>query len=258
MTNLFWRGMDMIGWRKLAIACGLVLGMIAALGAAEVLRDQVINTEAPNFAAPDTQSPDAVADQAQPLLVAQNAPRVPRAPAAPPPAAQPPAGASASAEDARAPAAGQAAPPQVPTRTEILNYDSWIVTCNEFAEGARKRICQAVLQIVQQNSNQVVFSWTVGIDNSKQLVTVMQTPTGVSIPPGVELRIGRSAPRKIPFASCDAGRCIATLMMDSTLVRDMSTTPTAEAIIQGSQGNMVQFNITMKGFDRAYATLTRS
>jgi hypothetical protein len=46
--------------------------------------------------------------------------------------------------------------------------------------------------------------------------------------------------------------------MDSTLVRDMSTTPTAEAIIQGSQGNMVQFNITMKGFDRAYATLTRS
>jgi invasion protein IalB len=35
----------------------------------------------------------------------------------------------------------------------------------------------------------------------------------------------------------------------------MTTSPTAEAVIQGSQGNTVQFNIQMKGFDRAYAAL---
>jgi invasion protein IalB len=80
----------------------------------------------------------------------------------------------------------------------------------------------------------------------------------VAIPPGVELRIGKSPARKVPFASCDNGRCIATMIMDANLLREMAATPTAEAVIQGSQGNTVQFNIQMKGFDKAYAVLSRS
>ena len=131
------------------------------------------------------------------------------------------------------------------------------MTCNEFAE-PKTRVCTAVLQILQQNTNQPVFSWTVALDNSKQAITIMQTPTGVVIAPGVELRIGKSPARKISFASCDSGRCIATMTMDANLLRDMTTTPTAEAVIQGSQGNTVQFNIQMKGFDRAYAVVSRS
>jgi invasion protein IalB len=255
------RGAVTTGWRKVAIAFGLVLGTIVALAAAELLRNQVFSAPAFRNVAPEVQPAGTLAPGQVSEQVAQNAPagRLPlRQPATPQAPAQPPPAASAAAETPAGAPAQQAPQPQIPTRTEILNFDGWVVTCNEFAEGARKRICQAVLQIVQQNTNQVVFSWTVGIDNNKQLVTVMQTPTGVAIPPGVELRIGRSPARKIPFASCDTGRCIATLIMDSTLVRDMSTTPTAEAVIQGLQGNNVQFNIQMKGFDRAYAVLTRT
>jgi len=155
---------------------------------------------------------------------------------------------------------GQAAqapsPPQIPTRTEILNFENWAVTCNEFAD-PRSRRCSALLQILQQNTNQVVFTWTVAMDERKQLVAVMQTPTGVVIQPGVELRVGKLPAKKIPFASCDTGRCIATATVDANLLREMSTSPTAEAVIQGSQGNTVQFNIQMKGFDRAYAVLSR-
>jgi invasion protein IalB len=157
--------------------------------------------------------------------------------------------------------AGQApatpAPPQVPTRTEILNFENWAVTCNEFAESPKAKRCSALLQILQQNTNQIVFTWTVAMDDRKQLVAVMQTPTGVVIPPGVELRVGKLPSQKIPFASCDPGRCIATTTVDANLLREMTTSPTAEAVIQGSQGNTVQFNIQLKGFDRAYAVLSR-
>jgi invasion protein IalB len=45
--------------------------------------------------------------------------------------------------------------------------------------------------------------------------------------------------------------------MDPTLLREMTTVQTAEAIVQGIQGNTVQFTIQMKGFDKAYAALTR-
>jgi invasion protein IalB len=174
------------------------------------------------------------------------------------PAATAPAPAPAAAPAAPpAPGAPAAPPPPIPSRTEILNFENWVVTCNEF-ETPKTRVCSALLQIAQQNTNQVVFAWTVALDNAKQMVTIMQTPTGVNIPPGIELRVGKVPPHKIPFASCDTGRCVATSPMDANLLREMTTVPTAEAIIQGSQGNTVQFNIQMKGFDKAYAALTRS
>lgn len=184
--------------------------------------------------------------------------RTPRTLAAP---ATPP-GEHARAQNAAQANQGQAAaqaptPPQIPTRTEILNFENWAVTCNEFADAPRAKRCSALLQILQQNTNQIVFTWTVAMDDHKQLVAIMQTPTGVVIQPGVELRVGKFPPQKIPFASCDSGHCIATATVDASLVREMSTSPTAEAIVQGSQGNTVQFNIQMKGFDRAYAVLSR-
>jgi invasion protein IalB len=157
----------------------------------------------------------------------------------------------------QAPAAQAPTPPQIPTRTEILNFENWAVTCNEFADSPKAKRCSALLQILQQNTNQIVFTWTVAMDDHKQLVAVMQTPTGVVIPPGVELRVGKLPSQKIPFASCDPGRCIATTTVDANLLREMTTSPTAEAVIQGSQGNTVQFNIQLKGFDRAYAVLSR-
>lgn len=163
----------------------------------------------------------------------------------------------AAVPSGQAPAAQAPAPPQVPTRTEILNFENWAVTCNEFADSPKAKRCSALLQILQQNTNQIVFTWTVAMDDRKQLVAVMQTPTGVVIPPGVELRVGKLPSQKIPFASCDPGRCIATTTVDANLLREMTTSPTAEAVIQGSQGNTVQFNIQLKGFDRAYAVLSR-
>jgi invasion protein IalB len=206
--------------------------------------------------------PAAPADGVRLAQATQNPPpaRAPRLPTTgqvtPAPAV--PSGENSRAQTAPQTNAGQApAPPQVPTRTEILNFENWAVTCNEFAESPKAKRCSALLQILQQNTNQIVFTWTVAMDDRKQLVAVMQTPTGVVIPPGVELRVGKLPSQKIPFASCDPGRCIATTTVDANLLREMTTSPTAEAIIQGSQGNTVQFNIQLKGFDRAYAVLSR-
>jgi invasion protein IalB len=151
-----------------------------------------------------------------------------------------------------------ASPPPVPVRTEILNFDNWVVTCNEFADGPSTRQCAGVLRIVQQNNNQVVFTWSVAIDANKQATTIIQTPTGVKIAPGVELKVGKAAARRVPFANCETGSCVAVAAMDAGLLREMTTAATAEAVIQGSQGNAVQFNIQLKGFDRAYAALSKS
>ena len=156
-----------------------------------------------------------------------------------------------------APSEQQAPTPKIPIRKEISRFDNWIVTCNEFQDGSTTRKCSALLEVIQDKTQRPVFSWTIEVNEKKQLVSVFQTPTGVAIAPGVQLRIGKSPARTIPFASCETGHCVATTVVDANLLREMTTSPTAQAVIQGLQGNIVEFNIQMKGFDKAYSALIR-
>jgi hypothetical protein len=96
----------------------------------------------------------------------------------PPPAGVPRTPATPPAEHDRAQSAGPAnpgeaaaqtsTPPQIPTRTEILNFENSAITCNEFADAPRARRCPALLQIRLQNTNQIVFTWTVAMDERKR------------------------------------------------------------------------------------------
>jgi invasion protein IalB len=146
-------------------------------------------------------------------------------------------------------------PPPQPVRTEILKFDSWTATCHEFAEGARKRACTAQLQIQQSGSNQIVLTWVVLINDNKQLVSVMQTPTGVAIAPGVELKLEKAAPRKVAYESCDNGQCISTQILDNNLMRDLAAAPNVQVTIQAINGQQVNFNFPIKGIDRALTHL---
>ncbi len=177
-----------------------------------------------------------------PLRVGQGSP------AAKPAAAQPAAPA--------APAQPAAPPPPQPFKTEILNFDNWNVTCREFNEGKRKKICFAVLQIIQSNNNQVIFTWTVGTDDENRLLMTFQTPTGVAITPGVDLKLAKGN-RVVPYTACESGHCVASTALDANLVKEIAATADAQAIIHASNGQDVQVNIPLKGFEKAYAALPK-
>ncbi len=148
------------------------------------------------------------------------------------------------------------APPPAPVKTEILTHDNWRVTCHEFAEGKNKRVCTGVLQVVQQNSNQVIFAWTIGQDTEGRLISVFQTPTGITLTPGLELKLGKSI-RKVPFVACEQNRCTASVAMDDAFVREVTAAENAEAIVYGTNGRGVQFGIPLKGVDKAIAASRR-
>jgi invasion protein IalB len=153
------------------------------------------------------------------------------------------------------PAQGQppAPPPLVLQRTEILNFDGWVATCREFTDKTKGRVCSA--QIEAQQSNNVVFVWTVSANEAKQFASVFQVPTGLLIGPGVEVRMAKANPRTVPFTSCEPGRCTASVVMDNNFIRDAQATENAEVVIRAVTGNNVQFNIPMKGFEKALGVL---
>jgi invasion protein IalB len=145
----------------------------------------------------------------------------------------------------------------MPYRTEILRFDSWLVTCDDF-ESPKKSVCQARLQVVQTNTKQVLLEWTVWVSDNRQIQTRLQTPTGVNIPAGVDLQPDKGPTRKLSFESCETGFCRAGMVLDSDAVRDISSSETAQVTIEASTGDKARFNFAVKGFSEAFAALHNS
>jgi invasion protein IalB len=174
------------------------------------------------------------------------------------PAATPAAPPAATAQNQpAAPAPAEARPPQL-ARQEVSYFDNWQVTCQEFVSPARKS-CSALLQLLQTNQQSntatVVISWLLQ-QSDGQLTAVIQTPTGVLIAPGVELKAGRSS-RKLAFTRCDQQRCEANFQIDEPLSKELSAAENAELTLRSGQNAPAAFTIPMKGFDRAVQALKR-
>ena len=144
-----------------------------------------------------------------------------------------------------------------PQRTETIVYDSWTVSCRDTVSTGAKKICSATLQIIEQKQRQVLMAWVIGRNNDGALVSVMQTPTGVQITKGVELKFGQGAPRAMPFETCESQRCQASISMDDSMVKEALASVQATATIVAVDGRSVNFNIPTKGIDKAIQAVGR-
>ena len=164
------------------------------------------------------------------------------------------------------PVLAQAAPPQTAAqkpgaatlpsqRTETINYENWILTCREFLDGPKKRNCSIAVAVQKQDTNQIILALTVQPNEQGQMVVSIQTPTGVAIAPGVELKLEKAAPRKLPFDLCEPSRCSASLIVDKNFIREASLAASLAVVIQSSDGRPVNFEFPIKGFDKAYAKM---
>jgi invasion protein IalB len=148
--------------------------------------------------------------------------------------------------------------PSVPRRTETINYNSWTITCTDTVEKSSKKVCSGVLQVIEQKEKRVMFAWVIGRDNQGVLRTVMQTPTGVLIANGVELKLGKAPIRTIPYTACEPQRCQASMAMDDAMVKDAMASQEAVATIVAIDGRGINFNMPIKGIDKVFAAIGKS
>ena len=161
--------------------------------------------------------------------------------------------AQATAPQATAPKPGANTLPS--QKTETINYENWILTCREFLDGPKKRNCSITVAVQKQDTNQIVLALTVQPNEQGQMVVSIQTPTGVAIAPGVELKLEKAAPRKSGFDFCEPSRCSASFIADKNFVREASAAASLTVVIQSSDGKPVTLEFPIKGFDKAYARM---
>ncbi len=166
--------------------------------------------------------------------------------------------APALAQTAPAPAAAPNAPePAKVRRSETIVDDNWTVTCAETDQSNGKRQCSAVLRIAQSDKNggqRVVFVWAIGRRDGK-LASALSMPSGVLIPPGVQIKIGDKEARKLGYSACQPDHCEALLPLDETMVKSLGAASTTEITIVAVNGAEAKFTVNMKGFAQAVADL---
>ena len=161
-----------------------------------------------------------------------------------------------SAPHAQATPTVSASPPG-PQRVETIMYDSWSLTCHDTVGTGAKKTCSARLQVVDQKSRQTLLAWVIGRDNKGVLTTVLQTPTGVLIDKGVEIKLGDGATRRMEYLLCLAQRCEASGAMDAAIIKEIRAATSATVTIYATDGRAITFSMTIKGIDKVMATLER-
>lgn len=146
------------------------------------------------------------------------------------------------------PGAAPSPPPQ--RRTETINYDNWVVTCTETMEKGAKKNCSGVLRVADNKSGQTLFAWIIGRDNEGALRTVMNTPTGVLVQKGVELKFGSSQPGVVPYVACTPQQCEASMVMVEAMLKEARASDKATATIHAVDGRAINFEMSIKGIDK--------
>ena len=158
-----------------------------------------------------------------------------------------------AAQPAAAPA--QPAPPQIQWKT-IGNFGSWEARCTT-PPGQTKQLCTAVLQVVDNNTKNVLMAWIVGPDDKGAMQTVLQTPTGLMVSSGVEMKLGNSPVRKIGFQSCGTQQCTAVTPMNDAFIKEVTTAPKVDVTLTAQNGRTLNFGIPVAGFDKALAAIKK-
>ena len=133
------------------------------------------------------------------------------------------------------------------------------MTCREALGGASKsnKACSAILQVVDQKQNSVIFSWIIGRNAEGALVTVLQSPTGILIQKGVELKIDNGKARLLNYSACITQHCESTLVMDDSFNREAIAGQNATATIYGTDGQGININFPLKGIAQAMESIGR-
>ena len=139
--------------------------------------------------------------------------------------------------------------------TNVATYGSWQVRCQNGS--APKKLCTAVLEVIDKQSKNVLMAWIVGPDSKGALQAVFQTPTGVRVGSGIDVKLGAGEARHVNYLSCVTQQCTAAAPMDDAFVKEATGSAKATVTLYAADGKSLDFGIPVNGLDKAIAAIRK-
>jgi invasion protein IalB len=134
-------------------------------------------------------------------------------------------------------------------------HNDWQVRCDT-PPGAQSEQC-ALIQSVTAEDRANVGLTVIILKTADQKAKLMRVvaPMGVLIPSGLGLKIDQADVGRAGFVRCLPNGCVAEVMMDETLVKQLRTGTTATFIIFQTPEEGIGFPMSLKGFGEGFDKL---
>jgi invasion protein IalB len=151
-----------------------------------------------------------------------------------------------------APALAQAAPEDGKT------YKDWVIRC-ETPTGEAAERCFIVQNLVLKDQNQrvllVAITYTAGKPNP---VAVLTLPLGISLPPGITLRIDGGEPHRFAIERCVANGCKVGFILTRALLARFKAGLKAEILVHDASRSPINLPVSLRGFTAALAAIKQA
>ncbi len=133
-------------------------------------------------------------------------------------------------------------------------FGQWSLRC-ENGKGEKAR-CSIVQDVVTRASGQRVVRAEIGlVPGSPDPIALFTLPLGISLPPGVSLKIGTGEPVRFPIERCEAEGCRGGLKLGAGLLDALKQAATAELVFHDGQRQAIKVALSLDGFAPALAAL---
>ena len=134
-------------------------------------------------------------------------------------------------------------------------HGDWQIRCDT-PPGAQAEQCALIQSVVAEDRSNAGLTVIVlkTADQKSRLMRVV-APMGVLLPSGLGLKIDQADVGRAGFVRCLPNGCVAEVVMDENLVKQLRTGQTATFIIFQTPEEGIGFPMSLKGFGEGYDKL---
>lgn len=134
-------------------------------------------------------------------------------------------------------------------------YQDWTVGCEQ-TSGAETQSCYIFQNLVLKEGGQRVLHIAVGhLSSNKKPAAIVTFPLGISLPPGVSIRIDAGETTKFGVERCHANGCIGAVALDPAMVDAMKAGKKAHIGFHDTNRREILIPISLSGFTAGYKSL---
>ncbi len=134
-------------------------------------------------------------------------------------------------------------------------FRDWQLECEQ-PQADGPRVCQISQRFVNQDDNRTLLHIAVGYSvREDRPAAIFTLPLGISLPPGLLVRVDQGESRRLPIEHCLPTGCRAYLALEESLLAEFKAGLAAQVTVHDLNRKPVPIPVSLNGFTAGFNAL---
>lgn len=141
------------------------------------------------------------------------------------------------------------------TAQDTEKFGNWTAKCEE-SRGKVQGGCFIFQNLVLREGGQRVLQFAVGyVATTDAPIALLSLPLGISLPPGVSIRIGDAQPTRVIVERCEPNGCRAGLKLNEALLSQLRQGTQLTVTFHDAERRPIEVPLSLDGFEAGLESL---